>query len=183
MNLSEIGEAKLINDRLSRLYGRHTVIDKPIFRLAFSEELTEKRSGEKAVFADCNGVDIFLRMEDGIHEVQKYPWLDNQWVVEQLMENPHQDVFEGQYIYNCIYAFKENLPCPPWKAIQFFVQNFILVLHNAKGTQPKTQADAEIQEEVKKKAERERIRNLLDITPEGKRHRFDKMVVLAKDVK
>jgi hypothetical protein len=178
MELTSLESVSLINSRLERLYGRHTIVNKPIFRLAYSEELLERRSGEKAVFADCNGVEIFLRMETGIHEVRKYPWLDKQWVIENIVGNPHQDVFEGDYIYNIIYAFKPNMPCPPWKAIHFFLQHWILIMNT---TRPKrTEKDDLSDDAAKKKLEVEKARNLLDVTLETPKHKFDTILDLGR---
>lgn len=158
MELSGLEDVNIINERLERLYGKHTVVDKANFRLVFSDEQFEKRSGLKNAYID--GTNIVLFQEDGIHEVPKYPWLDEQWMVERLIGNHFPDVMEGSYTYQPVYAFPKGLPAPPWRVVEFLIQNLFVVDGVAK--QPQNQAEAEAADNARKKLEVEKARNMLD---------------------
>jgi hypothetical protein len=67
-----------INRRLALNYG-FTLIGLPYFRLAFSDNLTEKRFG---VYAEFYGK-IFIREIRGLREVPKYSFLKGRWVLER----------------------------------------------------------------------------------------------------
>lgn len=154
MELSVLEDCKAINATLERLYGKHPIVNNANFRLVFSDEQFEKRSGEKSVY--CG--ELYLRKEDGIHEVPKYSYLDAQWVVERLIANHHQDVFEGNYTYEPVYAFPSNMPMPPWKAIEFLIKR-LFVVDGVKRTA--TASEAKMEEEEKMKKAKEHARNLL----------------------
>lgn len=157
MNSASI-EVKEINERLLNLYGRHVAADKALFRVSWSEDQLEKRFGTFNVYTG----DVFLREETGIRETPKYSYLDNQWVVERLHINYHQDVMEGGYIYEPLWAFPKGLP-PKWEAIDYCVKMALQMLpvEEDKKT-PKTEKEAIYQDEEKKKLEVKETRNELD---------------------
>lgn len=173
MNLNDLTEVEVINERMTRLYGLHTVKNLPNYRVVFADEkYTEKRSGTFSVHAG----DIFLREETGIREVEKYPWCRNQWVVEGIIPNPHNDVYEGDYIYNIVWAFPENLPLN-WLAVMRVMH---AVFNHVKTFRPKNQQEISDEENLKLAARKAEARNLLEDIPD-KKHSFDKMVVLGHE--
>lgn len=147
-------EAKEINERLERIYGRHLVKDKPKFRVSWSEDQYEKSFGERNIFVDGK----FLRTEQGIAETPKYHYLDNQWVVEILYANHHPDVFEDDYIYEPLFAFPTGLPLK-WEPVERVVQ---VALGLIKSDTPKTQKEAEYRENERVEEEKRTLRHELD---------------------
>lgn len=143
-------EAKQINDRLQLMYGTNVNVNKANFRLILAGNCYEKRAGE----IQLNG--IFLK--DAVKEIKKYPWLsDGQWIVERLIPNSFQDVMEGGWSYECIYAFPYNL-FPIWRAIEHLIH----CLFNPSG--PRTQKEADYNEAERILAEKQKIRDMLDTT-------------------
>lgn len=157
MNISNLQQVVEINKQLENLYGIHTIKNLPNFRLAYAGEQYEKRSGEFSVYSG----DIYLRTETGIHEVKKYPQIeDDIWIVERLVPNQHQDVMEGDYIYECLYAFKKIDHIPPIRAIEFLIRSLFVI--NGTQLQPKTEKEAIEKDNEKKKKETKKIREMLD---------------------
>lgn len=160
MNIAFLEDTRLINERLESLYGKHTVKNLPNFRLAFVGDLTEKRQGTFTVTTESG---IYLREETGIREVSKYPYCpDNSWILERLVPNLNPDVMGGDYVYEPIYNFPENV-FPIWRAVEFFM---IQIFH--KRNAPQTQKDADLQESESKKAETQKIRNIIEGVKEEK---------------
>lgn len=155
MEISKLEQVRLINEKLERLFGKHAIKNLPNFRLSYAGEQFEKRQGTFSVY--CG--DIFLREESGIREVKKYAYLDDDtWLMERLVPNLHQDVMEGDYTYECFYAFKKIDHVPPLRAV-IFVMNMLLVVG---GTQPKTEKEAVARDEERKQRESKKIREMLD---------------------
>jgi hypothetical protein len=155
MNISQLEEVRSINEKLETLYGRHTVKNLPDFRLSYCADQYERRSGTFKVYSG----DIFLREETGIREVKKYAYIDDDiWLVERLVPNTHQDVMDGDYVYECFYAFKKIGHVPPLRAV-IFLMNSLLVVG---GLQPKTEAEAINRDNERKAHETKKIREILD---------------------
>lgn len=171
-SLNDLTEAKVINERMARLWGHHLIVNKPNYQIVFADEqLTEKRCGTFDLYAG----DIFLREETGIREVEKYPWVRGQWIIESLVPNPHPDVYDGDYIYNIIWAFPENLPLN-WNAILKLMNAIFLNLSQKKARRTE-QDDYEIEKRRIKEA-KIRMRHELENIPE-KGLNFDNIVILG----
>jgi len=105
--LSDSIDAQNFNNKLRERYGIHVETLLPHFRIVFSDEQYEKQYGTHRIFSEGG---IFLRGETGVRNAPKYGWLDGQWVIERLHPNNFQDVFEGAFTYEPLYAFKKGLP-------------------------------------------------------------------------
>lgn len=149
-------EAQATNDKLLELYGKHILCGLANFRVVWSEDQFEKRFGTFDVYAG----DRFIRTETGIRETQKYSYLDHQWIVERLHPNYHKDVMEGNYIYECLWAFPKGLPLK-WEAVDYCCKMALAMLPNEKNV-PRTEAEAIYQDEEKKKQEVKEEREKLD---------------------
>lgn len=174
MNLNDLTESERINDRMERLYGKHTVKNLSNYRIIFADErYTEKRQGTFNVYAG----DIFLREETGIREVEKYPWLRGQWVVEGLVPNPHSEVYDGDSIYNPIWAFPENLPL----SFEAIVKVMNAVFTHVKATKPRSEEELFHEEKAILAKRKLEMLDKLDNLPstEGK-PTFEKMVILGR---
>lgn len=155
MEISKLEEVRLINEKLEKLYGKHTVKNQANFRLAYCGEQFETRKGTFSVYSG----DVFLREESGIREVKKYAYLDDDtWIIERLIPNLHTDVMDGDFVYEPVYAFPKIDHVPPFRAINFFMNMFLVV----GGTTKKTEKDAIAKDEERKIAETKKIRELLD---------------------
>ena len=172
MNLNEITEARIINERMERFYGFHVANNVPNYRVIFaSEALTERRSGEFDVYSG----DIFLRQETGIREVEKYPWLRGQWVIEGLIPNPHKDVYDGDYIYNPLYAFPEGLPLR-WEPILAFMNSLFSFMGSKR-----TQKDVDAEESLRIAARKAELRNKLEDIKDPSDVTFRDSVILGHE--
>lgn len=156
MNFAYIAETEITNERLKKLYGTHTVTNKANFRLVFADDQIEKRKG---TFKQYYG-DVFIREVSGIQEVPKYPFFTGQWILERLVPNVMKDEIDGDYSYEPVYAFPQNI-YPIWKAIDFFLFH----LFNPKANLPRTQKEADYQENERIEKEKQRTRDMLDTTP------------------
>lgn len=95
-----------INNRLKEYYGRDE-LDRPNFRVVWSEGLTEKRRGEHEVWYGG----IFVKREFGVVEVKKYTYLSNRHVLERLIRytpatQPPEMV--DNFSYEPIYVFQDK---------------------------------------------------------------------------
>jgi hypothetical protein len=151
-------EAKVMNDRLLEMYGRHLSTDKANFRVTWSEDQFEKRFGTFNVYYG----DVFVREEVGIRSVPKYEYLDHQWVVERLHPNYYKDVMEGEYIYEPLWAFPKNLPLK-WEAIDYCVKMALKLLPiDYEKRTPQTEKEAINQDNQRKAEEVKEARRELD---------------------
>lgn len=150
-------EIEKINERLAEAFGRHTVVNRPNFRLIFTADALEKRNG---IFEKWDDNGNFLGIETGIQEVPKYPYLDdNSWCLERLIGNHWPNVIcEDGYIYECVYNFKIF---PIYRACEFFIQQ---VFVKRESVVPKTEKEARYLDDEKKEKEKAEIRNMLDST-------------------
>lgn len=125
MGKSDSYEAFEMNERLRTIYGIHEETSRQRFRVVHSDDQLEKRFGTWEVYAG----DIYLRTEvNVIREVPKYPYYwSNQWIVERLEPNTLPDVYEGDFVYNSLWAFPEGLPLD-WEPIEFVVKKALDIL-------------------------------------------------------
>lgn len=157
MELRETEEARRINDRLEEIYGHHTIYNKPNFRIVYSETEYEKRLGE---FTDVDNSGNVIRTVKEIRLVPKYPWIDRAWVLERIIPNPHQDLREGDYTYEPIFAFDEGVEVSWWS-----VNQVVQVCQvRRKSDNPKTQSECDTKEAELLQKEKDRTRNMMDMT-------------------
>jgi hypothetical protein len=95
-----------INKQLVR-YGRNTYND-PIFRVVFCDEQTEKRHG---TYNDYHGK-VFYRTITETREVQKYPWMNERWILERwapgaISSHPSL-VADKDGVFVCVYIFQDK---------------------------------------------------------------------------
>ena len=160
MQLTQLTEAYVINNRLEEFYGKHTVANKARFRVVWSTEQIEKRRGTFNVFHG----DIFLREETGIREVEKYPFFPNCWVVERLHGNVYPDVLDGEYIYEPLFTFPEGLPLN-WRAVDLVVKHALkLVTIDKDEDIPRTEKEAVHRYDKQIEKEKQNTRDMLDTT-------------------
>lgn len=156
MDFNKVEEVSIINSHLERIHHRHPVKNLPNFRLVWANDQLETRNGTFTITTDAG---IFLREESGIKQVKKYPFYEDLWVIERLIPNPHQDVIGEDYVYEPIYTFKIF---PIWRAVEFLLR--ALFNPEFRKQTPKTQKEADYQDNEKKKKESAYIRNLIDTT-------------------
>lgn len=98
---------KAINKSLAEKYGMYH--DKPRFRLVWSSDLTEMRTGEFAV--EVKGLDLDLGTVHDTRTVPKYRYCMNRWVLEELIFSlftPKELVAQGPVSYEPLYVFWEG---------------------------------------------------------------------------
>lgn len=98
-----------INQWLIDKYGK-TVDGHAHWRVVWSTNLTEKRNG---TFNERTSGGIFLREVKGVQEVLKYPFDQDRWVLEQLVEinqnsQVAKELVENQWSYEPFYVFKDK---------------------------------------------------------------------------
>lgn len=156
-------EAFQINERLKTIYGIHEEVNKARFRIVHSDDQYEKRFGTFQVYSG----NIWLREETGIRETEKYPWLSNQWVVERLQPNETEDVYEGDLVYEPLWAFDEKLPLN-MEMVEFVVKKSLNLLPqhvmDKLVSAPRTRREAEYRHKEKLAKESAMILNRLDNT-------------------
>ncbi len=164
--LSDSYDCYIINDKLTTLYGRHEETNKPRFRVVHSDDQLEKRFGNFTVSTE-NG--IYLRTETNVvRQVPKYcnGLLENQWVVERLQPNETEDVIEGDFIYECLWAFPAGLPLN-YEMVEFVVKKALNILpddvmKNLEGRKTRKQYEDDHKDHLKR--ESARLLNMMDRT-------------------
>ena len=117
--ISPVESIDTINNRLKDRMGMFND-GRPKFRLVNANTQTETRFGE---WNDFYG-HIFLRSWKGVREVPKYPQFKDKWILEQLVPNPHHDVYGVLMTYEPFYVFQDkdgNPLAPEWNVIQFIL--------------------------------------------------------------
>ena len=92
-----------INEWLAQHYGM-TLDGKSIHRVVWSTNLTEKRRGKYDIFAGS----IYVRTEVGVKEVLKYPFDQDSWVLEKLINVDDNDELITKTSYEPLYIFKDK---------------------------------------------------------------------------
>ena len=98
-----------INKRLERYFG--TLDGQPTFRLVRGGEIREKR-----------------KTENGVGEVNKYPFDGGYWILERRLPNPTPDYLIGNYTYEPMWIFRgpnNERQIPVWKAIELIIHNIL----------------------------------------------------------
>lgn len=148
-------EEQVINTRLRDIYGLHVAIERPRFRVAFSDDQHEKRHVEEIT----TEAGIIVPVNE-IRLMPKYPWLYAQWIVERLIPNYYKDVMEGEYVYECMWAFPPDLPLN-WEAVSRLLFEF----HNVVHSRPRNQKECDEAEAKSLEKEKTVIRDMIDTTP------------------
>lgn len=118
----------IINERLIEYFGKDVAIDKPNFRIVWTNSELEKRYDEFAIFTESG---IYLRTEKGVHEVHKYEqeFQRNKWVLERLVSTAGNPYLERvtPYSYEPIWIFgcAGSDPQPIWRAVKLLVEETI----------------------------------------------------------
>lgn len=139
-------EAEQINKSLLR-YGK-MLNGKQVFRIVFSDDLTEKRAG---VFNKFHG-EIWVGQDKGIQEVPKYGYIKGCWVLERYTMVPNHEVLNYDN-YEPAYAFrdKDQKYLPPLLSICEVVIQGIL---QPKGLTPEQEMSI-VEEREKKRIEKD----------------------------
>jgi hypothetical protein len=140
MNLIEV------NKKLADNYGLF-FDGKPNYRVVWSTDETEKRFGTVRVFAGS----IFIREETGVHEMPKYPFSKDRFVLEKriLLFNPELTEKIG---YEPLFVFqdKHGNPLPlawrPLEYILYFAINGTPKTLSEHADEDKAKFDAEVNE-------------------------------------
>ena len=94
-------EAEIINKHLLK-YGK-MLNGKPVFRIVFSDDLTEKRVG---IFNKFHG-EIWVGQDRGVQEVPKYGYIKGAWILERYTVLPNHEVLNYDN-YEPAYAFRDK---------------------------------------------------------------------------
>lgn len=167
---------KAINKRLKALFGPAKDSDTlPLFRLVWSEGLTEKRHG---TFEKWYGK-IFISEETGIKEVKKYSWIKDRWILEVYLGNQKMindiklgDGYEPVWVFN-----KDNKYQKPWwPAVEYLCRRWT---ENIVTKQNRTEAmDAKDYEENLERQVQEDLEVLEISTPLQTRFRHKEAIIL-----
>lgn len=125
-------EVKRINKRLVELYGL-SLYNKPNYRLAWSEDLIEKRFKDEHIKYSESG--LWLGIErNKVHELKKYEYIRDRWILEwyvpvQQAMNNEIKVGDG---YECLFVFhkaktQEYLK-PAWFAVEYIIKRHQYIL-------------------------------------------------------
>lgn len=94
---------------------------RPIWRLVWSDLMTEKRQGE---FNDFYG-DIFIRSYRGIREVRKYNYIKERWILEKFSPGQNPDIsgddggsYEPFFVFE---SAKDDYLAPTLKVVEFII--------------------------------------------------------------
>ena len=115
-------EHKDLNKFLRETYGK-TLSGKTIFRLVWSEDVTEIRKGE---FNEFYGK-IFLRTVVGARELKKYNYISNRfileaWINSDLSSNGEvPNAVNGDYVPVWVFEDAENKPLPVNQKVLSFI--------------------------------------------------------------
>ena len=96
-----IGEVAIINQHLLK-HGK-MLNGKPVFRVIFSDDLTEKRVG---VFNKFHG-NIWVGRSSGVQLVPKYGYIQSAWVLEKYSVAPNAEILDYDH-YEPVYAFRDK---------------------------------------------------------------------------
>ena len=92
-----------INEWLAQHYGM-TLDGLSIHRIIWSTNLTERRRGKYDIFAGS----IYVRTEVGVKEVLKYPFDQDRWILEKLINVEDNTELMDKTSYEPLYVFKDK---------------------------------------------------------------------------
>ena len=95
-----------INLYLKRNYGYFN--EEPTWRVVWSDDQREMRKGTFNYFDKSTGA--FLRTEVGVHEVPKYDWIKEKYVLERIMPVPeiNRDELTSKLSYEPVFTFDND---------------------------------------------------------------------------
>lgn len=173
--------AKIINRKLLEYFGTGRNSEKQLFRLVWSEGLTEKRFG---IFSKWYG-HIYLGEETGVKEVKKYNWVKERWVLEVYTPTQKSvlDIKLGDD-YETVWVFQDNKGeylRPIWPVVEILCKTWInQVVNPKKRTEKMDASDYEIQ----LNKEVEDFIDMLEVsTPMQTRFRYGEAVILPGEKK
>ena len=96
----------LINQRLRDQFGTDVASDKPVYRVVWSDDELENRTG---LFQDfVSGTNILIRSVHETRQVKKYNYIKPpQYVLEQLMPNQHLEI-NAKLSYEPVWIFDKR---------------------------------------------------------------------------
>ena len=137
-----------INKKLAEKYGLEVSSKRPIFRLVYSNTVTEKRLGD---FSDFTNSGLFIRAVREVREVLKYNYLRDTWVLERLNwvggENPELPEARG-YSYECVWAFRDKFGTPLYPHFNIIELMLNIMINGPK--EKKSESDYEYEDEQKR---------------------------------
>jgi hypothetical protein len=155
-----------INKLLVDYYGLDISLNIPKFRIVWSSSQREKRYGVFEVY-DSTGT-IFLRTEQGIEDVEKYPIWSDLWVLERLFPtngNPYLELVT-KFSYEPVWVFGagNSDKQPIWRAVRLLCENSLRGDPNRVNKSP---SDLIREEEEKLEKEKKLMKEMLseDVTP------------------
>jgi hypothetical protein len=109
----------LINRKLRDQYGIDVASDLPKYRIVWSDDELEKRTG---LFQDfVPGTNILIRSVYEMREVKKYNYLDPQYILEKLTPNVNNPEIMFGLVYEPVWCFKEQRELI-WRAIDLLIR-------------------------------------------------------------
>lgn len=118
-------QIKQINKKLIEVYGLDVSVSKPNFRVVWSSDQYEWRNNDPHGFDIFGDNDIFLRVEYGSKEVEKYPVNQDMWVLEELHDAVAQTgILERRYSYEpkWFFGLANSNRKPIWRATELLVR-------------------------------------------------------------
>jgi hypothetical protein len=156
------------NHHLKEKFSSDVFTGRQIFRLVYSENITEHRYGN---FTDTDANGNLIRRVTEVREVKKYPYLKDTWILEKLVwiggENPELPKARG-YEYECIWAFVDrsgNPLYPHYYIVEIIIQTLL------SGNVPK-RTEADLLDEDEKKKEKEAAEYFAILEDEGRSNLF-----------
>jgi hypothetical protein len=116
-----------LNQRLIDYYGIDSDTGRPIFRIVWANDETEKR----LMSTLDTGIQLLY---PEVREVKKYPYLKDLYVLERLVYVPDRDQQElpaSKLSYEPLWVYKDdgNNPLPPiWNATKFVIDSLYAAL-------------------------------------------------------
>ena len=105
-----------LNQRLIDHFGLDTVSSKPMFRVVWADDQTEKRLMDTSE----SGAQL---LRPAVREVKKYGYLSEVHVLEQFVVVPdfqQEELADAKVSYEPLYAFPQGIT-PSWEALKFIV--------------------------------------------------------------
>jgi hypothetical protein len=140
-----------LNYQLERNYGKFSEL--PVWRIVWSEDAREQRKGT-FTYTDNSG--NFLKEEEGIREVKKYPYIKERYVLERVLPVPemNRDQLVTPLSYEPVFIFenknREYLP-PRWEVCHLVIEGIMKVTAQRMGY---TYKEPSSEEQLYEKSER-----------------------------
>lgn len=149
---------KFINKKLKDVYGIDIAVSQPRFRVVWTSDQYEIRKNSSGFDIYSEG-GIFLRTEFGPHEVEKYPFFPEKWVLEQLNDSTGNPEIQARWSYEpkWIFGAANSDPTPLWKACDLLVKLVLFVQDRPK----QSPSDVLDLEEKRMAAEKELFKTMM----------------------